>query len=289
MSFCLSKRALFFTALFFFFTSAIAQKKVAVESSAAVIERAQNLILQKDRHQALSLLARALQRESGKGQSQAELKRASIEMSRLFLSDKTQQAYEVALSLRRLEPAQAQARLQEVLKQEPENALIVLELAQVHILRSECNQALELIERTLALIPFDEELILAQVQALVCLKKYDHPLILTISQQVKRSGSLQVYWLLSEMELANVETSRSRSVNLLSQLIKLDPLLPQISYWRYRIEENKKNALNSAQKYVMTCQNMTSADYRKYSKDPQLCKNIGEFENEIKASLSQQD
>lgn len=276
-------------ALFCFLNPALAQKKAAVESTSAVVERAQNLILQGDRHQALALLNRAIQRDQLKPQAQVELKKASYEMSRIFLSDKSQQAFEVALSLRRLEPAQALARLQEVLKTEPDQVLIILELSQVMMLRNECGQALELIEKTQLLIPFDEDLMLARMQSLLCLKRFDHPVFLTLNQQSRRPGPQQLFWLLIELEQAFVEESLVKARSMLEQIQKLDGQAPQIQFWRFRIEENKKNHLNSAQKYVMSCKNMTAADYRKYSKDPQLCKSIGEFENEIKATLAQQD
>lgn len=94
------------------------------ETSQDIIEKAQNLILQRDRAQAINILANAIKRESGRSQSVVELKKTLNEIAALFFSDKAQQLYEVGITLKRTDLNQALQKITEALRMEPDNSKI---------------------------------------------------------------------------------------------------------------------------------------------------------------------
>ncbi len=130
-------RAALGAALLFLSTSAYA-KSTGIETYKDIIEKAHNLSLQNDRPQALRILSVAVKKET-RPQAIAELKKVSRELSQIFLSDKSQQLYESGLSLKKIDPGEALDKIQEALKLEPENSLIVIEQARLQMMRGDCR------------------------------------------------------------------------------------------------------------------------------------------------------
>ena len=91
------------------------------ESSSDIIQKSQNLLLQKNRPQAIDLLVIALKNEKPNSSGFNELRKNLFEISRIFISDKAQQTYEFSLSLKRTDAPQALAKITEGIRIEPEN------------------------------------------------------------------------------------------------------------------------------------------------------------------------
>lgn len=280
------KKAVILTA---FFYSSVTNLSVAFGQSkksnniSGVIERSHNLLLQNDRQQALSLLYRTLKKEAGKPAVTAELKKNIEEIGQLFLSDKAQQLFEVSLSLRKSDLNQAQLRLSEALKIEADNVQLVTEMARLYIIKGDCSAAQELVSKNRDTNYLDEALVLADVQARLCAKALAEipPLLPTAAS--RKASSQSFFWTLVDLERAYLEGKHKQAADILHGIKKIDAKAPIIDWWTYRLAADKEKVVNLLSKYVMTCKNISAAQYRQYMIDPNLCKNIGELENEIKA------
>lgn len=263
--------------------SAAAEVKInRSETYKDIIEKAYNLSLQKDRQQALTLLAAALQRET-RPAAVAELKKTVSDISHLFFSDKTQQLYEVAISLRKTDFSQALGKITEASRIEPDNGAIVNEQSRLLIIKGDCSGAQELAGKQEKLTPYDEEIQLTLAQAALC---SSGPLTAEIPDIAEaKKSSFQKFWLALLVEKAVKEKNLVKAQEILGALRKVDPKYPEIAYWSWKIDQaQKKKDSESAQKYVMTCKNISASQYRQYMIDPMLCRRIIEVEAEVKGA-----
>lgn len=273
-------RAALGAALLFLSTSAYA-KSTGIETYKDIIEKAHNLSLQNDRPQALRILSVAVKKET-RPQAIAELKKVSRELSQIFLSDKSQQLYESGLSLKKNDPGEALDKIQEALKLEPENSLIVIEQARLQMMRGDCRQALSSLQKQIQLVPADEDLRLTQAQAAVCLQDWDE------YEKAKAAGldkkaTPSEFWLILEVERLLSRKNEQKAQEILSQVRKTAEKYPEVHYWQQFLEQKTKKPFQvSAQKYVMSCKNISVTLYRQYMIDPMLCRRISEVEADLK-------
>jgi len=76
-----------------------------------------------------------------------------------------------------------------------------------------------------------------------------------------------------------------KAQEILANLRKVDPKYPEIAYWNWKIDQIlKRKSGEAAQKYVMTCKNISASQYRQYMIDPMLCRRIIEVEAEVKGA-----
>ena len=246
-----------------------------------IIEKAYNLSLQRDRQQALNILANAVQKET-RPQAIAELKKTASEVSNVFFSDKAQQQFEIGVSLRKTDLNQSLDKLTEASRIENDNFLIVNEMARLMIAKGECKNAQDIVQRQLSLIRFDEELKLSLAQAQVCQKRWVDYQKTAESVGIKKSAQ-QKFWLPLEIDKHLAGKSFSKAVEALATLKKLDDKYPEVSYWMWKVDqEQKKPNVTAGQKYVMACKNISANQYRQYMIDPMLCRHLTEVESELK-------
>lgn len=265
-----------------FSAPALAQNKATKsETYKDIIEKAYNLSLQKDRQQALNILANAIQKES-RTPAVAELKKTVHDIGHVFFSDKAQSLYETAVSMRRTDLQQSQIKINEALRIEPDHFEILNEAARMMIAKNDCASAAELVQKQLRIINFDEELNLTMAQALACQAKWPEYLLLFDAYGPKKS-SLAKYWWPLEIERYLAAKNSSKAQESLASLKKLDPKYPEYFYWQWRIDQGlqKKNK-EDALKYVMTCKNISANQYRQYMMDPALCRRTTEVDGELK-------
>jgi predicted Zn-dependent protease len=275
-------RAAVIAALSFSSLQVLAQNKNAKsETYKDIIEKAYNLSLQKDRQQALNILANAIQKES-RTPAVAELKKTVQDIGHVFFSDKAQSLYETAVSMRRTDLQQSQTKMNEALRIEPDNFEILNEAARLMIAKNDCASAAELVQKQLRIINFDEELNLTMAQALACQSKWPEYLLLFDAYGPKKS-SLAKYWWPLETERYLAAKNTTKALESLVSLKKLDPKYPEVFYWQWRIDQGlqKKNK-EDALKYVMTCKNISANQYRQYMMDPALCRRTIEVDGELK-------
>lgn len=254
---------------------------VKSETYRDIIEKAQNLILQKDRQQALIILTNALQKET-RSQAVQELQKTISEIAHVFLNDKTQQLYESGVALRWTDLNQSQEKMAEALRAEPDNIAITLDLSRIYIAKGDCSSALDLLRKNAKGLEFDEEVRLALAQSYVCLQKWVEYQKLVDSAGSKKSPQ-QIYWFILEIEKYLSVKNIVKAQETFTNLKKLDEKFPGVPYWSWRIANaQKKPAYNDAQKYVMTCKNISANQYRQYMMDPTLCRNLNAVESEQK-------
>ncbi len=281
-----SKATPFRVASFFILAAAIISRVALAtpptknrETSAEIIQKAQNLILQKDRRQALEILNEALKSERPNGHGFKELKKTITELSHIFIGEKNQQLYELSLSLKRTEPAQALTKIIDALHFEPENLTLLLETARQNLTKGDCKAALETTLKAQTLNPWDDELTLVLAQVKIC--QNDLPGFVTIKEGANNSNSLP--WWALEIEKAIKEKNLQRAKEALSQMKKLDKNYPERHYWAWKIDlEQKTNNFESAQAYKNECQNLTVPFYRRFILDPRLCSRIADVEAFLK-------
>lgn len=269
-------------ALSFSSATILAQNKVnRSETYKDIIEKAHNLSLQRDRQQALNILTTAIRRET-KPAAIAELKKTVSEVANFFFSDKAQQLFEVGVSLRKTDLSQALSKLNEAVRIEPDNAAIVTELARLMIGKNDCSNAAEILAKQAKLSPFEEELRIAQAQAHLCQNQLAEAVKLIESKENLKSPN-QKFWLSLEVDRHIREKNVSKAQESWSNLSKIDSKYPELSYWTWKLDSiAKKSNPEAAQKYVMTCKNISASQYRQYMIDPMLCRRISDLEGELK-------
>ncbi|ASD65329.1 tetratricopeptide repeat protein [Bdellovibrio bacteriovorus] len=275
-------RAALTAALSFFALPAFSQTKLPKsETYKDIIEKAYNLSLQRDRTQALNILSAAIQRET-RPQAVAELKKTVSEVSNIFFSDKSQQLYETGVSLRKADVNQALDKVSEAARIEPDNFPIVIEMARLMIAKGDCKAGLETVRKQLLVVPFDEDLKLTQAQALACQTKWPEYQKVYDTVAVKKSP-LQKYWYALEVQKFLDLNNPLKTQESLALLKKADEKYPESYYWQWKVAHSqKKMNTEQAQKYVMTCKNISANQYRQYMIDPMLCRRVLEVEGELK-------
>lgn len=265
------------SALFFLLPSSHAEvKSKKAETAKDIIEKAYNLSLQKDRSQATNILVSAIKQENTQGTSTTELKRALQQVTYVFYSDRAQQAYELAVSLLKTDPGQAQQKLTEALRIEPDNLTLYVDLQRAMLLKKDCSGVLENVTKAREQNPYDENLQLLQAQTFACLGRWDAFGKMRDVGDSKKSN-LAKYWLNLDIDQALSEKNASKAKDLVSALQKLDPKYPEIAYWQWRL--NTSNRQELAQKYSKDCKNISPMTYRQYMTDVNLCRRTSEVES----------
>lgn len=279
------RAALMSVALFFFqgFLAVSAENKSKkAETSKDIIEKAYNLSLQKDRSQSINILVNAIKQENARSGNTTELKKALQQVSYLFYSDRAQQAYELALSLRRTDPAQALQKMNEALRMESDNLTLFNEMQRMVLIKGDCSAALESVSKVRLQDPFDEHLILLHAQAQACLNQWEEYKKTRDLFDIKKS-MLAKFWQALEIELAFYEKNTTKAKEQIVSLQKLDEKYPDLHYWQWRVASNGERA-PFAQRYIKECKNMSATLYRQYMTDVNLCRRVAEVEAAAKSS-----
>lgn len=277
------KRATLVVALFFSINaSGVDSPKQAVkETYRDIIDKAYNLSLQKDRSQAISLILGALKRETKKSGPQKELIQALDQVSKVFMGDKAQQQYELALSLKFSEPNLALTKLIEASRLEPENASIEAAIAQQQMMLGDCDGASARIGKNKDLSVYLEDWKLLTAQSALCENKFENYISSKTGADLK--GPLAVYWSTLEVEYLYRSGQLAKGKEFLGNLSKLDPQFPETFYWNWKIMTAlKQKSDRDAQKYLNTCKTLNSRQQRAYSAEPFLCRRTTEVETFLK-------
>lgn len=261
--------------------SSFGAAKVKSEGPNDIIEKAYNLSLQKDRAQAVNLLVSAIKRESPTSPAGKELKTTIQEIGGLFYGEKAQQQYELALALRKTDLGQAQAKLTEALRVEPDNIQLLSESGRLLILKNDCGAASETIAKQRKWDPFDEQLLLVAAQAAVC--QGDWPSYAALRSQADLHGPFAKTWLALEVERAYREKADARGREAMTALKKVDPEHPEILFWSWKLESNKVQQRAFAQRYAASCKNLSAGLFRRYITETFLCRRTAEAETFVES------
>ncbi len=264
----------------FVFFSLLSRASTETESYNDIIEKAQNLILQKDRQQAVNVLLAGLKQEHKNKIATSELKKKLEELGSLFLSDKAQQSYEISLSFKRKDVSQALAKINDALRIEPDNVQILTESARLLMVKGDCNGALDQILKTYKKNIYDEHILLTMGQVQICLGAMDQYFSIR-SQEDPKKVSENSDWIALELQRTLFEKDKLKAKELFQRLQKKDSKNPQIYYWQWKLsklEGNEDAAL--VEKYKLVCNNVSARVFRTYQRDPYFCSKQLEMENE---------
>jgi len=275
----LRRAALISAALFIFKGSPCVSaetKSKKAETSKDIIEKAYNLSLQKDRSQSITILVNAIKQENARNGNTAELKKALQQVSYLFYSDRAQQTYELALSLKKTDPVQALQKMNEALRMETDNLTLFTEYQRMILTKGDCSAALDSVTKVRRQDPFDENLMLLQAQADACLGNWDEVKKTRDGFDTKKSNQ-QKFWLALEIEQALYEKNLPKAREHIAAIQKLDSKYPELHYWQWRVASGSEKS-SFAQKYLKECKNISATVYRQYMTDVNLCRKVVEVE-----------
>lgn len=264
----------------------------AMESEKELIEKARQLLLQKERVSAIAFLTASAQRENKLGNSAKAkaLIHALDEVSNTFITDKAQQSYELGLSLLEQDLEQALAKLEEAARIEPKNFVVELQVVRTHIMKGQCSESAIKSRALIGLNPFSSDSHLVLAQAVLCLNDIaEFKRIRAAAPPIPSEN--KIYWeLLSAQEAVLSGADASLLEKAKAQLRDLDKM-PESHYWIWRIDQNlsKMNIKKigplpkqNADKYLALCKNPAKGLQRLYSKEPLLCRHVNEVEDQIK-------
>lgn len=274
------QRAILFGIVLFSFsarTIVVKSKPQPAETFKDIILKSKNLTLQNDRMQALNVLSTSITKETPKSVAQLELKKTLREISSLFLSDRAQQLYELAISMKRADPQAAMSQLLDAQRLEPDNFLIMTEIVRLQIIKGDCGAAKKELGKYGKFKTVSEELLLVNLQAAICLGEQK-----SIDENKAfiggvKSTELQLYWKAIDLELAGVDIKKMNQ--LVEELAKIDSHYPELEFWRWKLDVlNKKQTSIAGDKYLLLCKNLSSSKFRQYMMDPNLCKRVKDVE-----------
>lgn len=240
-----------------------------------LIEKAQNLSLQRDRLQASQILVRALAREPKTSAGFKDGSRALDELMTAFYTERAQSVFAAAEANLPLKTKEAIDGFTEALRLEDGNVTILKALARTHLTQGDCDRAEPFIKSAEVLDPYAPELLLLRLQVLDCSKSSLisaklaplDPLLLPLEKWTK---AIQIREAIKNEDLKKAKT-------ITDEWIKIAPDYPEGHYWKWSLsgdgtKDDPKSDRASAQRYVQICQNLTPRKRKSYNLDVDLCK-----------------
>ncbi len=271
--------------LFLCFTSLAASKKEDTSQSKEMVEIAQNLILQKDRDQAIRLLSKALQSEKSKTM-QNEIRSILKDIGSLFLYDKSQQEYESSINFKKTDPTKWLASVEKAQKIEPDNTLIMMEVVRSWLNKKNLEKAKEAWDESRVKNPYDRNVIITS--AFLSLVSGDSKEIHSSRAKLKDlqlSNYSQIANYLNFLEKV-ASGNRDKAFSGLPAVKKEDPLNPQILYWENRLAPMGAAegllAANSKADDDSVCSVFPETYFRRYQYDLLFCSTALEYFFKIK-------
>lgn len=237
-----------------------------------LIEKAQNLSLQKDRLQASQILVRAIAQQSRGSTAYRELTRSLDDLMTTFYTERAQSTFTAAESNLPDKPKEAIEGFTEALRLEDGNVTILKALSRAHLSLGECDKADGFVRAAEGLDPYAPEVQLLRLQVLDCQKSS----LLAEKLAGPLDPAVDVRGLQIKDFLRRDEIKRAKAVD--EQWEKSAPEYPEVYYWKWMISKTEdgsgpaKPDRAAAQKYVQLCQNLTPRKRKSYNLDVDLCK-----------------
>ncbi len=259
--------------LFVLSSSTVIAKKAKsnLDSLKELMNQSQAFLIQGDRSKACQILITALNKEITKSKDTSTIVQALKKCTEIFLSEKAQQAYEVAVAHYENDKTQAIAKFREALMLEPFNGLILKGLLFTLLSQNECAQAKKNNEDLKKNNPYDEDLDRFKFLELVCSKNKSEAL----GMIVKLDPSLlnQAFWIVNKQRLMGSEKNETDFKDNLSEKDYSEMLYVS---WIY--EKNAKERTALADKYKQLCHNPIRFDQAMKYLDPWMCSHTKEIE-----------
>lgn len=258
-----------FVLLFIMNNAGAVVKKDETAQSKEIIEIAQNLILQKDREQAIRLLNKAYTAEKNKN-VQTEIRNILKDIGSLFLYDKSQQEYESSINFKKTDPNKWFAAVEKAQKIEPDNTLIMYEIIRNHINKKNIEKAKEVLDDFRLKNSFDKYVILASVFLALAVNdvKESHNTRSKLKDlQLPNYTLIQGYLDFLEKMASNNKDKAQFSLVVIK---KEDPQNPQIPYWESKLAGKSATGTTRADDEPI-CSTFPEHYFRRYQYDLFFC------------------
>lgn len=299
----LPKRAILWVALFFVFSPAnsfaskTAQKPPAAKSAKGLegpqdlIQKAQNLTLQRDRLQASQILVRALGRETRGSAAFKDMTKALSELSTVFYTEKAQSVFNVGESALATRPRDAIDSFQEALRLEDGNVTVLKALARAQLSLGDCDKAETSVRAAETIDPYSSEVQLLSLQTLACNKSYD-----ALSAKLEETEgdvdptetnvrNLRYGLQIQALSAVKLKPDLKKAKALLASWEAADAEYPETFYWKYFLSKlSGAPDRTAAVRYTHLCQNLSARKRKNYSLDVNLCKGKEAVESYLKES-----
>ncbi len=250
-----------------------------------IIEKAQNLSLQKDRNQAVNLLINSYKKENKK--AQPEIYEALELIARFFYTDKSQQLYELALPSKTQDLKYNLSKLNEALKLEPDNLLLLEAVVTSDLSNSDCSPALTKAKKLYEGNPVSESIQLLLAQSYLCSGMFkDYGALINTDKK----SNYAIFWQALEVEFQYKTGQLLKAKELATQITKQHENYPEAYYWLWKVNlelkiKDEKNYL----KYLSLCKTVSSKQIRSYVYEPNFCHHMSEVEATAKKMENMND
>lgn len=248
-----------------------AAKPGQTETYQNIIEKAQNLSLQRDRLQASQILSRAIAREAKTSAGYRELTRALDDLTSAFYTERAQSVFVSAEANLPLKPREAIEGFTEALRLEDGNLTVLKALARTHLTLGECDKADVFVKSAESLDVYSPEVQLLRLQTLDCSKSA----LLTEKLFPLDSSLKPVEAYVRGMQLRDLirREEAGKAKAMLAEWAAAAPDYPEVYFWKWTLSQaNEKPDRAAAQRYVQLCQNLTPRKRKSYNLDVDLCK-----------------
>jgi lipopolysaccharide biosynthesis regulator YciM len=262
------KKTLFIVAAIFSLTAVAADKTSVYKET---IKKAEDFLLQKERSKAVKLLTSLLDQEKQNKQAQSEARKILKDINGLFLNEKAQQNYELALNLKNTDSNQALAKLNEALAWESDNFKILTEISRIKINKKDCKSTLQALELANQQNPFDELISLTLSQAYFCESetvKCENIVNKFIDPKRKTN---KYEWLQLEFLLKIKEKDYTKAKDIFAEMKTVEQKNPQLELYESLLNKNNSTKNENTNKNALTCKGVSQSLLRKFQQDPFFC------------------
>lgn len=251
----------------------------AADPANSPIQQAQALAIKKNRQEACAVLKSAYDTATPK--QKPKLAEALQQVSRMFFTDKGQKAFEAGQAAMWETPDLALTHFREAQALEDSNLQILENVARVHLLKQDCENAALAIQSARKINPLSSETALLDLRAMVCHKRFESLREKArIAPAPDKWAEAYVQYLLA---LDNLQQKSWRKVmDAMTKVTEEQPQFPEAYYvYAKAAQESGKDAEAWLQKYVSLCKVVTVRERKKFSLEPRLCANAKEAEDEL--------
>jgi hypothetical protein len=255
-----------------------------LETHLDLIQKAQNLTLQRDRLQASQVLSRGLQQETKGSAAYKELARALEDLTAVFYSEKAQGIFAAGESDADLRPRDALAQYQEALRVEEGNVTVIKAIARTHLTLKECDRADVATKSAEAINEHSPEVKLLRLQVFACQKNLES-LAEHFAKFASEMEQVESFTRGLNMRLLLRDKDLKKARALLASWEAASPDYPELHYWKWELSrESGAPDRMSAVKYTQLCQGLSPRKKKSYSLDTDLCRAKEEAESFLKES-----
>ncbi len=253
----------------------------ATDPSASAIEKAQGLVLKKNRVEACAVLRRAWGDLPAYSKARVKVGEALNQISKMFFTDKGQKIFEAGQASMWLTPDMALAQFNEALALEDQNIQVLNNLARVQLIKQDCDGAIQSLQTARTLNPAAGDSAVLELRALQCKQSFE-----VLREKAKNLPPLDkweeayVHYLLAGDALQ--QKYFKKAYDSLFKISEENPQFPESYLLLARAAtELNKDAEPFLEKYVSLCKAAGPREKKKFALEPRLCAQLKEAEDEL--------